>query len=142
MNTTMTTDRTEIRNSADDDVRSEQPLRCAANTDRELFREPKGDYPSEYYAPHVFTTLTGLIGMSADGTGHVQSLRAWMHAADLFGALANAEQHASWTTYAEEQHAEILRLREALAQVKEICDDAEDLGLWLTVSRIRAAIEG
>lgn len=49
----------------------------AENTDRELYREPKGDLPSDYYAPYVFVTRGGKIGMAVDGLVYTAPIRDW-----------------------------------------------------------------
>lgn len=55
----------------------------AANTDRELYREPAGDLPSDYYAPSVHVTADGRIGMNVGGTVMVMPIREWFERATL-----------------------------------------------------------
>ena len=50
------------------------------NTDRELFREVKGDY----YSPSLHVTIDGLIGINVGGSVHVMSLRDWHERAESF----------------------------------------------------------
>jgi len=47
--------------------------RCAANTDRELWREPPGDY----YSNLIFVTEGGGIGIDVGGHVIVMQLAAW-----------------------------------------------------------------
>ncbi len=57
------------------------------NTDRELWREP-GEFGMEAYAPSVFVTKGGGIGIDVGGTVYVRPLRSW-HAL----AAAEAGKH-------------------------------------------------
>lgn len=66
---------------------SEQP---AKNTDRELYREPKGDLPSDYYANSVHVTEDGRIGMSVGGTVTTLPIAEW-HRHALAGLLPNSD---------------------------------------------------
>lgn len=50
------------------------------NTDKELFREVKGDY----YSPSLHVTKNGLIGIDVGGSVHVMSLREWHKRAESF----------------------------------------------------------
>ena len=50
------------------------------NTDKELFREAKGDY----YSPSLHVTIDGLIGINVGGSVHVMSLREWHKRAESF----------------------------------------------------------
>ena len=50
------------------------------NTDKELFREVKGDY----YSPSLHVTINGLIGINVGGSVHVMSLREWHKRAESF----------------------------------------------------------
>ena len=43
------------------------------NTDMELYRED----PKDYYAPSVFVTKQGEIGMNVGGSVHIMSIRDW-----------------------------------------------------------------
>lgn len=51
------------------------------NTDRELYREPKGDLPSDYYAPSIHVTQDGLIGINVGGTVLTMPIREWFERA-------------------------------------------------------------
>lgn len=53
---------------------------CAANTDRELWREREGDY----YADSIHVTAQGSIGINCGGTVYVMSLREWQARARMF----------------------------------------------------------
>lgn len=46
---------------------------ACVNTDRELWRETDGDY----YAPSIFVTEHGWIGMNVGGNCFVMSIRTW-----------------------------------------------------------------
>jgi len=50
----------------------------ALNTDRELWRER----PDDFYAPSVFVTESGGIGMNVGGTVFVKPIRAWFALAE------------------------------------------------------------
>lgn len=49
-----------------------------ANTNRELWRAPKGDLPSDYYAPSVYVTEGGRIGFSVGGYCVERTPREWL----------------------------------------------------------------
>lgn len=51
--------------------------RPALNTDRELYREPKGDLPSDYYANSLHVTIDGRIGMDVGGNVYCMPIRDW-----------------------------------------------------------------
>lgn len=53
----------------------------AANTDRELYREPKGDLPSDYYANSLHVTQQGTIGMNVGGLVITLPIAKWHEAA-------------------------------------------------------------
>jgi hypothetical protein len=59
----------------------EENVFIAENTDTELFREPKGDLPGDYYAPSLHKTRDGRIGINVGGIVYVLSLREWHDAA-------------------------------------------------------------
>ena len=59
------------------------------NTDRELWREPKGDLPSDYYADSIHVTEQGGIGINCGGTVYVRTLREWH---GMVAALAAHEE--------------------------------------------------
>jgi hypothetical protein len=64
----------------------------AQNTDRELFREPPepGTFGMEAYAPKVFVTAQGAIGMQVGGLAIVMPIAKW-HAAAIHARGCSAE---------------------------------------------------
>lgn len=50
---------------------------AAANTDRELWREPTDEVGMEHYQPSIHVTKRGGIGINVGGMVIVKSLRAW-----------------------------------------------------------------
>lgn len=64
----------------------------AANTDTELFREPKGDLPSEYYANSLHKTADGRIGIDVGGNVWVMTLAEWHKAAEVYGYMVYIQQ--------------------------------------------------
>jgi hypothetical protein len=55
----------------------------ALNTDRELYREPKGDLPSDYYANSLHVTAQGHIGMNVGGTVVALPIEEWHRLAQV-----------------------------------------------------------
>lgn len=62
------------------------------NTDIELWREDLHDPldPDNVYAPNVFVTERGAIGMSAGGHMMVYSILEWMRVMDYFNRQFNS----------------------------------------------------
>lgn len=58
--------------------------RPSANTDRELWRAREGDY----YAPRLFVTEDGMIGMDVGGNVIVMWIGEWHRLARTFGEKA------------------------------------------------------
>ena len=56
------------------------PSDCSASTDRELWRA----VPDDYYAPSVFVTREGDIGMNHGGTVFVMTVEEWVKRAKAF----------------------------------------------------------
>jgi hypothetical protein len=58
------------------------------NTDRELWREVDGDY----YAPSIFVTVGGGIGINVGGYVHVMPLRQWHALAEAARPIPRLKQ--------------------------------------------------
>jgi len=63
---------------------------CAANTDRELWRAPPGDY----YADSIHVTAAGGIGIDVGGRVFVRPLRMWHDMASKYDALLERAERA------------------------------------------------
>ena len=63
-----------------DGMENTSPCSCSANTDSELWRA----VPDDYYAPSVFVTREGGIGMNHGGTVFVMTVEEWIKRAQAF----------------------------------------------------------
>lgn len=81
----------------------------AQNTDRELWREAP-----DYYAPSVFVTQGGAIGMNVGGFVRVMSVRGW-HGLQAENARLVRFKDRAWET-TEHLEATVAQLRAALTQ--------------------------
>ena len=121
----------------------------AQNTDRELWREAP-----DYYAPSVFVTQGGAIGMNVGGFVRVMSVRDW-HGLQAENArlveenAAYARSFDSWKRITEERgeqrdalEAEITRLVQELKSAHEVLVDCGDQSQALAgrVERLEAAL--
>lgn len=107
---------------------------AAENTDRELYREPKGDLPSDYYASHVYVTDLGTIGMCVGGKCRSQSIANWMRDADVADRTALAGALVVRLTTERDDALAIVE------RVKALCDEHAQIG-FVTVEVVNAALE-
>lgn len=110
-------------------------MNAAANTDRELYREDKGDPAGSYYENSVFVTADGRIGMNVGGRVIVQEIADW-------------QEDARWRlTPAASLRDKMKRLRDQVADLSahldEKCARIHDLeqGHEMTLNGLRNAGE-
>lgn len=96
--------------------------KAAANTDRELYREP-GDWRGDFYSDSIHVAESGAIGINCGGSVVVRPLRFFHAAPDLYealGALMPAIEYIRLNhgTYAPSE-AKIAAARTALANATD-----------------------
>jgi hypothetical protein len=134
--------------------------RCAANTDRELYREDTGDPAGSYYENSVHVTASGAIGMNVGGTVIVQPIADWhaqasaAHRASLGAPPAEADNAGEeceanrrlMVATVTKVLAPLLAAQEAAERVREIADEltsgiAGTPGPGVIGHRIRRAVD-